>query len=68
MGTDGETEVDIDGRGLDGACDKRGSSRFVGGVCGEEVEGESVEYYSTVSSTISHEGQEGQYPYILPTE
>ena len=45
MGTEGETEVDDDGRGLDEGGDKQDWSRFVGGVCNKEVEGESVEYF-----------------------
>ena len=44
MGTEGETEVDDDGRGLDEGGDKQDWSCFVGGVWnGEEVEGEGVE-------------------------
>ena len=43
MGTEGETEVDDDGRGLDEGGDKQAWSCFVGGVWnGEEVEGEGV--------------------------
>ena len=43
MGTEGETEVDDDGRGLDEGGDKQDWPRFVGGVCSsEEVEGEGV--------------------------
>ena len=46
MGTEGETEVDGDGRGLDEGGDKQACAvftHFVGGVwSGEEVEGEDV--------------------------
>ena len=42
MGTEGETEVDDDGRGLDEGGDKQDWSCFVSGVCSEEVEGEGV--------------------------
>ena len=48
MGTEGETEVDDDGKGLDEGCDKQDFSRFVGGVCSEEVEDESVECYNSI--------------------
>ena len=47
MGTEGETEVDDDGRGLDEGGDKQDWPCFVGGVCSEEAEGESVECYSS---------------------
>ena len=45
MGTEGETEVDDDGRGLGEGGDKQNRLRFEGGVCNKEVEGESVEYF-----------------------
>ena len=48
MGTEGETEVDDDGRRLDEGGDKQDWAGFVGGVCSEEVEGESVECYSGI--------------------
>ena len=67
MGTEGETKVDDNGRGLDEAGDEQDSSRFVDGVCSEKVEGESVECYSIVYhlDIISHEEQR-IYIYCLP--
>ena len=47
MGTEGATEVDDDGRGLDEGGDKQGLPRFVGGVRG----GEGVEPVECYSST-----------------
>ena len=46
MGTEGETEVDDDGRGLDEGGDKQDWFCFMGGVCSVEVKDESVECYS----------------------
>ena len=60
MGSEGETEVDDGGRGLDEGGDKQDWSCFVGGVCSEVVEGESVKYYSSATyyySIIIHELQ-----------
>ena len=58
MGTEGETEVDDDGRGLDEGGDKQDRCRLVGGICsGEEVEDESVEcitYFNSITRGMQY--------------
>ena len=53
MGTEGETEVDDDGRGLDEGGDKQDWPCFVLGVCSKVVEEESVECYSSTTNYYS---------------
>ena len=65
MGTESEHEVDDDGRGLDEGGDKQNRPRFVGGVCNEEVEGESVEYFGGPSYCLLNRCEHAQI-YILP--